>query len=100
MESMDQADVGRIDRQGNGFVLRIDTGPIGEITYVPHGEDTWIVDHTFVSPEHRGGNMARRLLDRVVEEARAEGKQIIPACSYALLQFKRNPEYADVWKQS
>ncbi|MEK0312363.1 GNAT family N-acetyltransferase [Cohnella sp. 56] len=93
-------EVGVIHKEGNAFVVRENAEQIGEITYMPDGEDTWLLNHTYVSPEYRGGDIARRLLARVVDEARAQGKKIVPVCSYALVQFKRNKEYEDVWQKN
>ncbi|MFB5674020.1 GNAT family N-acetyltransferase [Paenibacillus terreus] len=91
---------GKLVKEGNGFVIRGEHGLIGEITYsVRPGTDTWMLDHTYVTPEYRGGDIAKRMLDRVAEEARQEAKKIIPLCSYARIQFERNPGYHDVWQQ-
>lgn len=89
-----------ISKQGNSFVVLSASGQVGEITYKLADADTWVIDHTYLDPEYRGGNIAKQLLDLVVEEARSGGKKIIPACSYALVQFRRNAEYADVWMKS
>ncbi|WP_338045977.1 GNAT family N-acetyltransferase [Paenibacillus sacheonensis] len=87
-------------RQGNGYILKGVGGQIGEITYRLVDVDTWILDHTYVDPQYRGGNLAKQLLNLVVDDAREKGRKIIPACAYALAQFKRNPEYADVWEKT
>ncbi|WP_219835040.1 GNAT family N-acetyltransferase [Paenibacillus sp. R14(2021)] len=87
------------EKQGNGYILKSAEGPVGEITYRLVDADTWVLDHTYVDPRYRGGNLAKRLLNLVVDEAREKGRKIIPACSYALAQFKRNSEYADVWRK-
>jgi predicted GNAT family acetyltransferase len=31
-----------------------------------------------------------------VEDARAEGKTVLPLCPFAAAQFKRHPDWADV----
>ncbi|MDG0809592.1 GNAT family N-acetyltransferase [Cohnella rhizosphaerae] len=93
-------EVGVIHKEGNAFVVRENGEQIGEITFMPDGENTWVLNHTYVSPDYRGGDIARRLLNSVVEAAREEGKKIVPLCSYALVQFKRNADYADVWRKS
>ncbi|QJC50481.1 N-acetyltransferase [Paenibacillus albicereus] len=85
------------EKSGNGYVIREGGEPIGEITYAPSdGGKVWIVDHTYVSPSHRGQNLASSLLQAVVDEARREGVKIEPACSYAAAQFKRRKDYADL----
>ncbi|UVI30688.1 GNAT family N-acetyltransferase [Paenibacillus spongiae] len=88
-------------KQGNSYVL-IGAGdmPIGEMTYKLVDVDTWLIDHTHVDPQYRGRDLARKLLDLVVHDAREQGRTIIPSCSYALAQFKRYPEYEDVWKKT
>ncbi|MNH99807.1 Acetyltransferase (GNAT) family protein [compost metagenome] len=87
-------------KRGNSFVLSGTAGTIGEITYQLVDVDTWLVDHTYVNPAHRGHGFARLLLDLVVEEARENGRKIVPSCTYALEQFQQNAEYADVWEKS
>ncbi|GGD97986.1 GNAT family N-acetyltransferase [Paenibacillus nasutitermitis] len=85
--------------EGNGFVVREDGEAVAEITFVPSGEDALVIDHTYVSEALRGQKIAEDLVKRVVEYARETNKQIIPACSYALAQFRRHKEYQDIWKQ-
>lgn len=68
----------------------------GIITFVPEGNNTIVIDHTIVKEELRGMGIARRLVDRVVEYARAEDIKIIPECSYAVKVLTTNDEYKDV----
>lgn len=98
MHEAEGGEIGVIRKEGNAFVIRSEGRQIGEISYVPTDEHTWVIDHTFVAPAFRGGNIAQRLLRRAVDEARADNKKIIPQCSYVAVQFRRNEEYADVWK--
>ncbi|MBY9080163.1 N-acetyltransferase [Paenibacillus sp. HN-1] len=98
MDNRETEEIGIIYKERNAFVIRTEEGPIGEITYIPKDEHTWVADHTYVAPNYRGGNIAQRLLKRLADEARAEGAKIIPQCSYVGVQFRRNPEYEDVWK--
>jgi len=89
-----------VQKQGNSYILKTAKGMIGQITYSLVDVNTWVIDHTFVDGEYRGRDLGRQLLDFVVEEAREKGRRIIPSCSYALAQFKRHPEYADVWEKT
>lgn len=68
----------------------------GIITFAADGDRTIIIDHTIVKEELRGMGIARRLVDRVVEYARAEDLKIIPECSYAVKVLTTNDEYKDV----
>ncbi|MGO4179930.1 hypothetical protein BK120_16255 [Paenibacillus sp. FSL A5-0031] len=87
-------------KQGNSYVLTTTKGTIGKITYTMVDVDTWVIDHTYVDGDYRGQHLGRQLLDFVVEEAREKGRRIIPSCSYALAEFKRNPAYEDVWDKT
>lgn len=72
------------------------SNPQAIITFVPKGDDTIIIDHTIVKEELRGMGLARKLVDRVVEYARAEDIKIIPQCSYAVKVLTSNDEYKDI----
>lgn len=87
-------------KQGNSYVLKGVGGVIGEIAYRLVDVKVWIIDRTYVDSRYQGQGLAKQLLNLVVEDARSEGRSIIPSCSYALAQFKRYPEYADVWEKT
>ncbi|NOU63572.1 GNAT family N-acetyltransferase [Paenibacillus sp. LMG 31461] len=86
-----------LQKQGNAFILSTLSGTVGEITYKLVDTDTWVIDHTYVDPRYRGRQLGKQLLDVVVHEARDKGRKIIPSCSFALEEFKKNSAYADVW---
>lgn len=69
-----------------------------EITYSNAGEGIYIIDHTYVHPEHQGQGIAKQLVASVVQKARNEGKKIMPLCPFANAEFERTPEYIDVRK--
>lgn len=82
-----------------GLVMEIDGEPKAEIGFGPYDDQSLIIDHTFVSEELRGQHVGEELVKRVVDLAREQGKTIVPACSYALAQFKRHEEYHDIWRK-
>ena len=86
------------EKGDNRFYKNDENGKmIAEITYVPSGEDKVLVDHTFVDPSLRGQGVAEQLVDRAVEEMKAEGKKIVPVCPYVVSLFERKPEkYHDI----
>lgn len=90
----------RARKQGNSYILTTTKGTIGKITYTLVDVDTWVIDHTYVDGEYRGRDLGKQLLGFVVDEAREKGRKIIPSCSYALAQFKRNSAYEDVWEKT
>lgn len=64
-----------------------------ELTWLANGP-VRIANHTFVPPEARGKGIAQALVEALVEDARAQGFTIDPACSYVEAQFRRHPEWA------
>lgn len=74
-----------------------DGDTIAEIKWKQAGDDKVDATHTFVDPSLRGQGIAEKLVDRLAEEMRKEGKTIIPTCPYIEKLFERKPEkYADV----
>ncbi len=69
---------------------------IGRITYIVESESVIVANHTYVSPEHRGKNIAKLLLDRLVEFAQDESLKIRPQCSYVVRAFEKYKEYQNI----
>jgi predicted GNAT family acetyltransferase len=85
-------------KTGTFFVER-EGRRVAELTYRMTG-DTAVVDHTWVDPNLRGGKLAPKLVEAVVEWARKEKRRISPACSYVRMVMDRYPDaYRDVRKQ-
>lgn len=88
-----------IELQENGskgrYVYRRE-GQEAELTYVKGASGELVVDHTFVPPVWRGQGIAARLVEHVVDDARARGLRIRPICPYVVVAFRRHPEWADV----
>lgn len=45
---------------------------------------TWYITHTGVDPEWGGQGIARKLVLMVDEEAKKQGVEVVPICSYAV----------------
>ncbi len=71
-------------------------GHTAEMTYSRAGEKLVIIDHTGVPDALRGRHVGQALVARGVQDARAEGRKIMPLCPFAKSQFARHPEWADV----
>ncbi len=63
-------------------------GGSAELTYTNRGDDVIIIDHTYVPPAARGKNVAQRLVERAVADARARNVKIVPQCPYVAKLFK------------
>ena len=68
---------------------------IGECEICGVGEK-WAITHTGVRPEFEGQGIARRLVECVIEEARANQVKILPLCPYAKKMMVGKEEYQDV----
>lgn len=87
----------REDRPGQGrYVIRLPGGLEAEMTFRKIGESIIAIDHTYTPPEFRGRDIAFRLIERCIADARRDGIRIKPECSYAVVQFRRHPDWADL----
>lgn len=77
------------------FSLRDGKTVIGGLGYSRAG-NVVSLEHTVVEPAFRGRGIARRLVAHAVDWARASGVKLKPACSFAVAEFAKHPEYADV----
>ena len=71
----------------------------GRLTWVAHekdGKTIRIAEHTLVPPELAGRGIAAKLVEALIQDARAQGFRIIPQCSYVEAAFARHPDWADV----
>jgi uncharacterized protein len=59
-------------------------------------EGKYLIPHVEADPALRGAGAASRLMQAVVEHARAHRLVIVPRCSYAQDWFGRHPEARDV----
>lgn len=80
------------------YVVRLD-GAEAEMTYSRAGETMIIIDHTEVPDAMRGRSVGQALVRRAVEDARTEGRSIIPLCPFAKAQIARHAEWQDVLKR-
>jgi predicted GNAT family acetyltransferase len=56
----------------------------------------YVIPHVEADPALRGTGAAGRLMQQIVEHARANQLVIVPRCSYARAWFQRHPDAADV----
>jgi predicted GNAT family acetyltransferase len=84
------------DNKGR-YVARVDgVAADAELTFSRASPTLIIADHTYTPEAMRGMGVAKALVERLVADARAEGFQIIPLCSYVKAQSLRHPEWSDV----
>jgi predicted GNAT family acetyltransferase len=95
--SIDGAAIG-FERQGDygRYSYRLPDGSEAEMTYVEDAPGAVIILHTYTPPRHRGQGIAEAVVTKAVEEFRAAGKKVVPACWFARQQFDAHPDWADL----
>ena len=64
------------------------------------GADGLLIKHTEVAPEFEGQGIGGALVKHMLEEARVQGRGVIPVCPYAAAWIKRHPEYLEYVRES
>ncbi len=93
------ADSGKIQLDkgpsGGRYFYAFPDGTEAEMVYIERSGVATIT-HTETPPHHRGDGTAAALVSRAVQDFRAAGLKVVPACSYARLQFQRHRDWADL----
>jgi predicted GNAT family acetyltransferase len=67
-----------------------------ELTFTWRGEHLLSAGHTGAPESLRGTGVAMALVERLIEDARAQGFKIIPLCPYVAHKYESHPDWADV----
>nr|WP_320011049.1 GNAT family N-acetyltransferase [uncultured Desulfobulbus sp.] len=73
-----------------------DGGKVALLEYREQGDNVLVFTHTFVPPELRGKDLAALLTRFALEDAKRQGKKVIPQCSYTAMFMKRNKEFGEL----
>ncbi len=84
------------NRNSGRYVIELAPGKIAEMTYQRQSLSQIIIDHTRVPPEFRGRDIAARLMEYAIGQARRNKDKIVPECSYVQKQFARHKDWADL----
>lgn len=68
-----------------------------QLVFSTRGPGRVSADHTEAPDSLRGTGAALKLVEHMVDEARARGFKIEPRCPYVAAQLKRHPEWNDVF---
>lgn len=94
---MSDPEISREESGAKGrYVLR-QNGAEAELTYSIASPTLVIADHTGVPEEMRGTGAGRRLVERLVADARAGGYRIVPLCPFVNAERRKHPDWADVF---
>ncbi|WP_341860933.1 GNAT family N-acetyltransferase [Gymnodinialimonas sp. 57CJ19] len=86
----------RDEGETKGRYAAVVDGHEAELTYSRLGDASIIINHTGVPAALGGRGVGQALVKRSVEDARAEGRKIVPLCPFAKAQIAKHPEWQDV----
>lgn len=72
----------KFEKENNKAVAYDNKTTIGECVFIENGE-YWNIVHTEVSSLYQGQGIARKLVEKVIENAKLYDRKIIADCSYA-----------------
>lgn len=72
----------KLEKENNRAVAYDNKTTIGECVFIEDGE-YWNIVHTEVSSLYQGQGIARKLEEKVIENAKLYDRKIIADCSYA-----------------
>ncbi len=78
------------------FFVDGENGRIAEMVYVMAGKDKLIIEHTEVDDSLRGQGVGMKLLEALVDEARATHIKVLPLCPFAKASFQKRQDLHDV----
>jgi predicted GNAT family acetyltransferase len=61
----------------------------------PVAADGLLIKHTEVAPRFEGRGYGSALVRHILEEARRQGRGVVPVCPFAAAFIKRHPEYRE-----
>jgi predicted GNAT family acetyltransferase len=93
---MSEDGIRRETGETKGRYVLAENGAEAELTYSILSPTHIIADHTGVPDAMRGTGAGKRLVERLVADARAEGVKITALCPFVRAQAQRHPEWADV----
>jgi predicted GNAT family acetyltransferase len=83
------------DVAGRRYTLSVGTTLLSEITYSVSG-DTVAFEHTTTPVHHRGHGYAAELTGAALDDVRARGCRLVPACPYTRAYLRRHPDQQDL----
>ena len=85
-----------IDGSKGRYVL-VQDGAEAELTFSVASPTLVIADHTGVPDSLRGTGVGIMLVEKLVEDARADGFKIVPLCPFVNRQRAKHPNWADAF---
>jgi hypothetical protein len=79
----------------NRYELYVGDERAGYATY-RRVDDRIVIPHTEVDPAFEGRGLGSRLARFALDDVRARGLKVVPACEFIEVYIRRHPEYQDL----
>jgi predicted GNAT family acetyltransferase len=77
------------------YTIAVEGKQVGLADFADRG-DQRVFYHTEIDPAYGGRGLATILVEEALNEARNEGKRIVPVCSMIATVLKKHPEFDDI----
>lgn len=86
------------DVRDNRALSRYELDAQGGVAFATYRRDggTLLITHTEVPTALRGGGIGSKLVEGVMENARAQGLKVRPLCGFARRVIMQHPEFQDL----
>jgi predicted GNAT family acetyltransferase len=74
----------------------IEDGDVVAIAEYQERGDVVVFPHTVVTPARRGQGLGEQLVQHALEDVRASGRRVLPACWFVAEYLEQHPELADL----
>jgi uncharacterized protein len=91
----DRATVVRRDDERGRYELLVDGEVVGIADFVLRGELV-VMPHTEIVRDRRGQGLGAILVQGALDDVRAAGRTVVPACWYVGEFVREHPDYADL----
>ncbi len=81
--------------ENDRYVVSLDGEVIGRADYVRRG-DVVVIPHTQISFQHSGQGLGSRMVGFALDDIRARGLRVQPACPFVSDFMAKHPEYNDL----
>ena len=83
------------NEQERRYELSLDGNVVGIAEYRPAG-DALMFTHTEVEEGHEGQGLGSTLVRAALDDARAQGRQVVPMCPFVAAFIREHREYVDL----